>query len=173
MFKYISKILAQFSTSQKIVALSILLLSIVIISIAPSIISSVTLDRDELNSEIKRQDTKIKKLEIHADSLEYKIRKSGMECTNQIVLREEEFLEMLENLKGDLRNHNNIEDRIVRLNTTTEKKIYPISTVGDSSVSMMMVREEPRQEKVIIYKKPQISSTLSLIDEMERKIKKN
>lgn len=171
MFKYISKILAQFSTPQKIVALSMLLLAIVIISIAPSIISSVTLDRDELNSEIKRQGTKIKNLEIHADSLEYKIRKSGMECTNQIVLREEEFLEMLENLKGDLRNHNNMEDRIVRLNTVSkEKRIYQ---VGDSSVSMMMVHEEPRQEKVIIYKKPQISSTLSLIDEMKKKIKKN
>ena len=171
MFKYISKILAQFSTPQKIVALSMLLLAIVIIFIAPSIISSVTLDRDELNSEIKRQGTKIKNLEIHADSLEYKIRKSGMECTNQIVLREEEFLEMLENLKGDLRNHNNMEDRIVRLNTVSkEKRIYP---VGDSSVSMMIVREEPRQEKVIIYKKPQISSTISMIDEMKKKIKKN
>lgn len=147
-----------------------LLLAIVIITIAPSFISSITLNRDELNSEIKRQDTKIKNLEINVDSLEYKIRKSGMECTNQIVLREEEFLEMLERLKGDLRNHNNIEDRIVRLNTTTEKKIYP---VGDSSVSMMMVREEPIQEKVIIYKKPQINSTLSLIDDMEKKIKKN
>lgn len=147
-----------------------LLLAIVIITIAPSFISSITLNRDELNSEIKRQDTKIKNLEINVDSLEYKIRKSGMECTNQIVLREEEFLEMLERLKGDLRNHNNIEDRIVRLNTTTEKKIYP---VGDSSVSMMTVREEPIKEKVIIYKKPQINSTLSLIDDMEKKIKKN
>lgn len=170
MFKYISKILAQFSTPQKIVALSMLLLSIMIISIAPSFIASITLNRDELNSEIKRQNTKIKNLEIHADSLEYKIRKSGIECTNQIVLREEEFLEMLERLKGDLRNHNNIEDRIVRLNTTTEKKIYP---VGDSLVSMMMVREEPIQEKVIIYKKPQINSTLLLIDDMKKKIKKN
>lgn len=147
-----------------------LLLAIVIITIAPSFISSITLNRDELNSEIKRQDTKIKNLEINVDSLEYKIRKSGMECTNQIVLREEEFLEMLERLKGDLRNHNNIEDRIVRLNTTTEKKIYP---VGDSSVSMMTVREEPIKEKVIIYKKPQINSTLLLIDDMEKKIKKN
>jgi hypothetical protein len=169
MFKYISKILAQFSTSQKIVALSMLLLSIIIITIAPSIISSVTLDRDELNSEIKRQDNKIKDLKIHVDSLEYKIRKSGMECTNQIVLREEEFLEMLERLKGDLRDHNNIEDRIVRLNNTERRKIY---TVGDSSVSMM-VQEEPIQEKVIIYKKPQINSTLSLIDDMKKKVKKN
>jgi hypothetical protein len=169
MFKYISKILAQFSTPQKIVALSMLLLSIIIISIAPSIISSVTLDRDELNSEIKRQDSKIKDLKIHVDSLEYKIRKSGMECTNQIVLREEEFLEMLERLKCDLRDHNNIEDRIVKLNTTTGRKMY---TVGDSSVSMM-IQEEPIQEKVIIYKKPQINSTLSLIDDIKKKVKKN
>jgi hypothetical protein len=165
MFKYISKILAQFSTPQKIVALSMLLLAIIIITLAPSFISSITLDRDELNSEIKRQDNKIKNLEVDVDSLEYKIRKNGMECTNQIVLREEEFLEMLEKLKGDLRNHNNIEDKIVRLNTTsTENKIYP---VGDSSVSMMMIQEAPRQEKVIIYKKPQISSTILMIDEME------
>lgn len=170
MFKYISKILAQFSTPQKIVALSMLLLAIVIISIAPSIISSVTLDRDELNSEIKKRDNKIKKLEVNVDSLESKVRKSGRECTNQIVLREEEFLEMLERLKGDLRNHNNTEDRIVRLNTTTqEEKIY---TVGDSSVSMT-IREKPRQEKVIIYKKPEISSTIFMIDEMKKKIKKN
>jgi uncharacterized membrane protein (DUF106 family) len=47
MFKYISKIIAQFSTPQKIIALSMLLLAI-IISIAPSLISSVTLDREEL-----------------------------------------------------------------------------------------------------------------------------
>ena len=62
MFKYISKILAQFSTSQKIVALSMLLLSIIIITIAPSLISSITLDRNELNSEIKKQNNKIKNL---------------------------------------------------------------------------------------------------------------
>ena len=149
-----------------------LLLAIVIITIAPSIISSITLDRDELNSEIKRQDSKIKNLEIDVDSLEHKIRKSGMECTNQIILREEEFLEMLEKLKGDLRDHNsNMEEKIVRLNTTTpERKIYP---AGDSTVSMMMVQEAPRQEKVIIYKKPQINSTLSLIEDMKKKIKKN
>ena len=93
MFKYISSILSQFSTPQKIVALSMLLLAIVIITIAPSIISSITLDREELNSEIKRQDLKIEKLEIDVDSLESSIRKNGRECTNAIVSREEEFLE--------------------------------------------------------------------------------
>ena len=172
MFKYISKILAQFSTPQKIVALSMLLLAIVIITIAPSLISSITLDRDELDSEIKKQDVKIEKLESDVDSLESSIRRNEKECTNQIVFREEEFLQMLDQLKGDIRSNNkNTEERIVRLNTiSTEKKIYP---VGDSSVSMMLVQEAPREEKVIVYKKPQISSTISMIDEMKKKIKKN
>jgi hypothetical protein len=172
MFKYISKILAQFSTPQKIVALSMLLLAIVIITIAPSLISSITLDRDELDSEIKKQDLKIEKLESDVDSLESSIRRNEKECTNQIVFREEEFLQMLDQLKGDIRSNNkNTEERIVRLNTiSTEKKIYP---VGDSSVSMMLVQEAPREEKVIVYKKPQISSTISMIDEMKKKIKKN
>lgn len=48
MFEYISKIIAQFSTPQKIIAPSMLLLAIIIISIAPSLISSITLDREEL-----------------------------------------------------------------------------------------------------------------------------
>jgi hypothetical protein len=172
MFKYISKILAQFSTPQKIVALSMLLLAIVIITIAPSLISSITLDRDELDSEIKKQDLKIEKLESDVDSLESSIRRNEKECTNQIVFREEEFLQMLDQLKGDIRSNNkNTEERIVRLNTiSTGKKIYP---VGDSSVSMMLVQEAPREEKVIVYKKPQISSTISMIDEMKKKIKKN
>ena len=171
MFKYISKILAQFSTPQKIVALSMLLLAIIIITLAPSFISSITLDRDELDSEIKRQDSKIEKLESDVDSLEFKIRRNGKECTNQIILREEEFLEMLDQLKGDIRSNNrNTEERIVRLNTTQDKIIYP---VGDSSVSMMVMRESPKEEKIIVYKKPQISSTISMIDEMKKKIKKN
>jgi hypothetical protein len=115
---------------------------------------------------------KIEKLESDVDSLESSIRRNEKECTNQIVFREEEFLQMLDQLKGDIRSNNkNTEERIVRLNTiSTEKKIYP---VGDSSVSMMLVQEAPREEKVIVYKKPQISSTISMIDEMKKKIKKN
>jgi hypothetical protein len=115
---------------------------------------------------------KIEKLESDVDSLESSIRRNEKECTNQIVFREEEFLQMLDQLKGDIRSNNrNTEERIVRLNTISkEKRIY---TVGDSSVSMMLVPESPREEKVIVYKKPRISSTISMIDEMKKKIKKN
>lgn len=171
MFKYISKILAQFSTPQKIIALSMLLLAIIIISIAPSFISAITLDRDELNTEIERQNGKIKNLEMDVDSLEFKIRASEKECTNEMVFREAEFIKMLDELKGHLTMNNRGGDEIVRVNSIVhERKIYP---VGDSSVSMMVMPEEPRQEKIIVYKKPQINSTLSMIDDMKKRIKKN
>lgn len=65
-----------------------LLLSITTIIIAPSLISSIILNRDELNSEIENQNIKIKELKSDIDSLEYKIRKNEKECTNQILLRE-------------------------------------------------------------------------------------
>lgn len=172
MFKYISKILEQFTMSQKIVALSMLLLSITTIIIAPSLISSIILNRDELNSEIENQNIKIKELKSDIDSLEYKIRKNEKECTNQILLREEEFLQMLDQLKDDIKiNNKNTEERIVRINTIqTEKNIY---SVNDTTVSMMFIQEPTSEEKVIVYKKPQISSTISMIDEMKKKIKKN
>jgi hypothetical protein len=172
MFKYISKIIAQFSTPQKIIALSMLLLAIIIVSIAPSLISSITLDREELNNEIERQDGKIVKLETDLDSLESKIRKNEKECTNQIVSREEEFLMMLDQLKGDIRkNNNSTQEKIVKFNSTeVDRKIYP---AGDSSLSMMIIPEKRTTEKIIVYKKPQINSTLSLIDEMKKRLKKN
>jgi hypothetical protein len=158
--------------SQKIVALSMLLLSITTIIIAPSLISSIILNRDELNSEIENQNIKIKELKSDIDSLEYKIRKNEKECTNQILLREEEFLQMLDQLKDDIKiNNKNTEERIVRINTIqTEKNIY---SVNDTTVSMMFIQEPTSEEKVIVYKKPQISSTISMIDEMKKKIKKN
>jgi hypothetical protein len=79
---------------------------------------------------------------------------------------------MLDQLKGDIRkNNNSTQEKIVKLNSTeVDRKIYP---VGDSSISMMVIPEERTTEKIIIYKKPEINSTLSLIDEMKKRLKKN
>lgn len=107
MFRYISQIIAQFSTPQKIIALSLILLSIVIITIGPSLID----DKSELKDELLNKDQKIKELEIdlnHKDSL---IRKEQSNCTNQIVEREKEFISMLDNLKDKAKKG---DDKIIR-----------------------------------------------------------
>jgi septal ring factor EnvC (AmiA/AmiB activator) len=99
MFKYISEILSQFSTPQKIVALSLLLFSIVTISIAPSLINAINLDKNELNGEIEKKDNKISNLEKQINESETKIRKEQQSCTNEILTREKEFISMLDYLK--------------------------------------------------------------------------
>ena len=48
MFKYISEILSQFSKTQRVMALLMVLTTITIITIAPSLIDSITEDRTEL-----------------------------------------------------------------------------------------------------------------------------
>ena len=108
-------------------------------------------------------------MEIDVDSLESSIRKNGRECTNAIVSREEEFLEMLDKLKGDLKNHNT-EERIVRISPKiVENKI----SYTQDSLQMTIFPERVQQEKVIIYKKPQVNSTISMIDQMKKELKKN
>jgi peptidoglycan hydrolase CwlO-like protein len=96
MFKYISSILAQFTSGQKIIALSLLLLSIVFVTLGPSLVNTITLDRDELTQDLKNKEVRIKKLESDIDTLSEKIRNNQMECTDQITLREKNFIRMLD-----------------------------------------------------------------------------
>ncbi len=99
MFRYISEILSQFSTAQKVIALSLLLFSIVTISIGPSLIGAINLDKTELNAEIDKKDKKINQLEKYLDSKDSLIRYGQQSCTNQIIQREKEFVTMLDALK--------------------------------------------------------------------------
>jgi hypothetical protein len=120
MFRYISEILSQFSTPQKIIALSLLLFSIVIISISPSLIGAINLDKDELKSTIDQKDAKILKLEQQVDDQELKIRNEQQSCTNEIVKREKDFISMLDLLKEKAREENNspkiVKESLIRKN---------------------------------------------------------
>ena len=103
MFKYISEIIAQFSTPQKVIALSLILLSIVIITIGPSMIES----NEEMREEIDLKNDKIKALESELNEKDTKIRTEQKSCTNQILEREKEFIAMLDHLKNKAKSEDN------------------------------------------------------------------
>lgn len=103
MFKYISEILSQFSMSQRIIALLVVLLSIIIITLGPSLINSITLDKDELWVTINNQKTQIVQLQEETTNLNKIIRDNQLECTNQIVNREREILEKLSFLENQMK----------------------------------------------------------------------
>ena len=161
MFKYISEILSQFSKTQRVMALLMVLTTITIITIGPSLIDSITTDRTELELKITNQSNRIKILENQVDTLDSKIRAGQRSCTQEIYSREEEFIKMLDEIR--------LEAFKYKVSTkTNENIVVNRKSNGDDGTVMMM--EIPRQES-----KPEvkvdISPILSKIDKMKKNIK--
>lgn len=102
MFKYVSEIISQFSRSQKILALLILCFSIILVTILPSFISTITLDRSELENKISERDLKIRQLSYNFNSLDSTVRVNQKKCTDDAFKREIEFKKMLQEIQDDL-----------------------------------------------------------------------
>ena len=163
MFKYISEILSQFSKTQRVMALLMVLTTITIITIGPSLIDSITTDRKELEDKITNQSNRIKILENQVDTLDSKIRESQKSCTQEIWTREEEFIKMLDEIR--------LEAFKYKVTTKTNENIVvnKMKSNGNDDENVMMM-EIPRQET-----KPEvkvdISPILSKIDKMKKRIK--
>jgi hypothetical protein len=160
MFKYISEILSQFSKTQRVMALLMVLTTITIISIGPSLIDSITEDRTELELKITKQTERITLLENHIDTLDWQIRESQKSCTQEIWARENEFIQMLDEIRADAFKY--------KVSTkTSDVVVNRTKSTGDDGVMMM---EMPRQETKTDVK-VDISPVLSKIDKMKKKFK--
>ena len=162
MFKYISEILSQFSKTQRVMALLMVLTTITIITIGPSLIDSITTDRTELELKITNQSNRIKILENQVDTLDSKIRAGQRSCTQEIYARENEFIQMLDEIRAEAFKY--------KVSTKTNENIVvnKMKSNGDDGTVMMM--EMPRQETKTEVK-VDISPILSKIDKMKKSIK--
>lgn len=156
MFKYIADILSQFSTPQKVIALSLILLSIVIITLGPSMIQS----SDELKEEIVNKNAKIKTLEDELNKKDSTIRIEQKSCTNEILVREKEFIAMLDYLQNKAKKDNN---KII--SQTNMESIY-VEKINDS----LMYSPSPRSQSTIIVKND-MGNMITEIDKMRKKLK--
>jgi hypothetical protein len=155
MFKYISTILSQFTSAQRIMALLILVFTIVIITLGPSLIGAITLDRDELTRDLNRKETRINHLEKKIDTLSDQIIENRRSCTNEITSREEEFVRMLDKLKKELESNSEPPLRAMRL----EKIESPQD--GEVAYSKQIIVEPP----------PSNQKALKMIEQMKVKCK--
>ena len=162
MFKYISEILSQFSKTQRVMALLMVLTTITIITVAPSLIDSITEDRTELESKITKQTERITSLENHIDTLDWQIRESQKSCTQEIWARENEFIQMLDEIRAEAFRY--------KVSTkTSDVVVNRKKSTGDGDENVMMM-EMPRQETKTEVK-VDISPILSKIDKMKKNIK--
>ena len=132
MFKYISEILSKFTQRQRIVALSILLFSIIIISVGPKITESLTYNDEELKIRIESQNSQIVQLNNRIDELNIQVIENQRECTNEMVKRENEILTMI----SDIENYTNKMKNETRVVNSMSRKTYNIND-EDSSVRVM------------------------------------
>ena len=161
MFKYISEILSQFSKTQRVMALLMVLTTITIITIGPSLIDSMTTDKVELELKITKQTERITSLENHIDTLDWQIRESQKSCTQEIWARENEFIQMLDEIRAEAFRY--------KVSTkTSDVVVNRKKSTGDDENVMMM--EMPRQETKTEVK-VDISPILSKIDKMKKNIK--
>ena len=93
MFKYISEILGKFTQGQRILALLIVLLSIILITLGPSLIkdndcNDVYIELDKQRQELLRLNNELVEVQVEAN--------------NQRIKREKEIAEILELIKSDV-----------------------------------------------------------------------
>ena len=160
MFKYISEILSQFTKTQRVMALLMVLTTITIITIGPSLIDSITEDRTELELKITKQTERITLLENQVDTLDSKIRESQKSCTQEICARENEFIQMLDEIRAEAFKY-----KVSKRNNVSAMMRVKIDTInkhGDYEL------DEPIIEPGV---KVDISLILTKIDNMKKKIK--
>lgn len=102
MFKYIKEILSQISPTQRLFALIIILFSISLILVGPKIVESLTHSDEEFVAITNRQREQIIELNSELSKLNLEMIKNKTECTNLIIEREKEILEMIEDLQRGL-----------------------------------------------------------------------
>jgi septal ring factor EnvC (AmiA/AmiB activator) len=159
MFKYISEILSQFTKTQRVMALLMVLTTITIITIGPSLIDSITTDKEELELKITKQTQRITSLENHIDTLDFEIRESQKSCTQEIYARENEFIQMLDEIRAEAFNY-----RVKKTNVSAmmRVRIDTINKHGDYELDDPIIEPEAKVD---------ISPILSKIDKMKKKIK--
>ena len=139
-----------------------LLTTITIITIGPSLIDSITTDRTELELKITNQSNRIKILENQVDTLDSKIREGQRSCTQEIWARENEFIQMLDEIRAEAFKY--------KVTTKTNENIVVNRKSNGDDGTVMMMEQQPRQES-----KPEvkvdISPILSKIDKMKKSIK--
>ena len=150
MFKYLAGVLRQFTQSQRILALILLLFAIVSVYIGPKIVEAVTFDGTELYGKIENQAVEINNLNKNVDALNVQLRQNQIDCTNQIIAREKEILKQISELEKTVRAVSE-EQRIssiqmlpMRVDTSVDRKYNKVSD------DIIVIKKDPTENEVML-----------------------
>lgn len=169
MFKYISEILKSFSPAQRITALLILVFSIIILTLGPSLINSNTNTCDELNIRVKSQEQQIVELTNRVNELNTELLSGQKECTDNLIAKQKEIMDIVNGMINDAEHNQRTE--IVKQHTQEKMMVRPTGDEnGDSHVSAMMPPPTASPEVIVIKDNTDMVKKLKA---MKSKMEKN
>lgn len=118
MLKYVSEILNKFTPQQRIIALLLLLLSIILMTTGSDLIKAVKGIPDDVTSVIENQQAQIQLLQGETSRLNSAIIIGNMECTDRIIQREQEIAVHIQEIINVI---------------STKSRVYPMIIKSDTS----------------------------------------
>lgn len=172
-FKGLAEILDKFTFAQRILALLMLLMTIVIVTIGPKLIDSLTTSNTECIEETKRQSTRISYLEKVVDTLDDKIITNQRRFSNEIARRESEFIQMLDELKFDInKSKTKMNPRIYQVERREYDGNDGVGSSSDQPLAMERIQEPVRVEENGINSR-KVDVIVKKIEALKKKVKKD
>ena len=139
MFKYISQILSSLTPGQRILGLVMILCSVTIITLGPSLINANTTNCEDLKIRVESQNTQIIELNKRVSDLNTSILQNQSECTNRLINKEKEIYDIISEMENELQKNNKPRNnyRLLRLETDS----IPTRTIETN--------ETPNNKKVL------------------------
>lgn len=148
MFKYISQILKSFTPGQRILALLILLISIIMITLGPSFINSNTNTCDELTIRLKSQEQQIVELNQRVNELNTQLLTGQKECTDNLISKQKEIMDIVNGMIKDAETTN--KQKIVKIDESHKMTLRRIDDGNGSNGEVSAMRIEEPEPKVIV-----------------------
>ena len=148
MFKYISQILKSFTPGQRILALLILVISIIMITLGPSFINSNTNTCDELTIRLKSQEQQIVELNQRVNELNTQLLTGQKECTDNLISKQKEIMDIVNGMIKDAETTN--KQKIVKIDESRKMTLRRIDDGNGSNGEVSAMRIEETEPKVIV-----------------------
>lgn len=156
MVKYFSEILKTITPTQRLLALCILILAVVIITVGPKFIDSVTKDTEELKTKISSQRTEINDLTLRVNELNKQLLANQSECTNSLIAKEREILDIVVEIERQALNNR----RAAYASARQIRRIESDSSGNVLASSEPPVAEVPNIDKAMMRKIKDLKSKL-------------
>ena len=148
MFKYISQILKSFTPGQRILALLILVVSIIMITLGPSFINSNTNTCDELTVRLKSQEQQIIELNQRVNELNTQLLTGQKECTDNLISKQKEIMDIVNGMIKDAEITN--KQKILKIDEPHKMALRRIDDGNRSNDEVSEMRLEEPKPKVIV-----------------------